>query len=345
MKVLLLAGGVGSRLWPLSTSKMPKQFAKIQTDKEGLSLFLYTYRRAMKLADPSDIYVVTNAIHREIVKEQLKQIGINAQDKNIIGEFEGKNTLPAILFGTKAACGDEDDIVAVFPSDHKIKDEDKFVQILSETEPLARENIVTFGMVPSHPSTEFGYIALEEKLGNGFRVKQFREKPDEETAKQFISDGYLWNSGVFMFSSKLIMSEAEKYVPKIFSAIDKYEDIKECYEHIEEKLSIDYGIMEKTALAAVVPMNVGWSDVGTFDAFYEAFEVDEDNNICPNCIGKYRSKNNMVLTADQKKVVLIDVEDLIVVEVNDVIMLCKKGNSHLIKKCVEDLKSQGSNLV
>lgn len=345
MKVILLAGGVGSRLWPLSTSKTPKQFAKIQTDKEGMSLFLYTYRRAMKLAKPEDIYVVTNAIHREIVKEQIESIGVKAEDKNVIGEFEGKNTLPAILFGTKVACGDQDDIVAVFPSDHKIKDEDKFVQILNETAAIAKDNIVTFGMVPMHPSTEFGYISPAEPLGNGFRVQQFREKPDKPTAETFIQNGYFWNSGVFMFSSKLIMAEAEKHVPDIYRAVAEYDDIKTCYDHITEKLSIDYGIMEKTALAAVVPMSVGWSDVGTFDAFFEAFETDENNTICPNCIGNYRSKNNMVLTSDGKKVVLLDVEDLIVIEENDVIMLCKKGHSHLIKQCVEDLKQQGSDLV
>lgn len=345
MKVLLLAGGVGSRLWPLSTAKTPKQFAKIQTDKEGMSLFLYTYRRAMKLAKPEDIYVVTNAIHRDIVKEQIESIGVKAEEKNVIGEFEGKNTLPAILFGTKAACGDEDDIVAVFPSDHKIRDEAQFVRILSETAALAKDNIVTFGMVPVHPSTEFGYISPAEALGNGFRVQQFREKPDRATAEEFIKKGYFWNSGVFMFSSKLIMAEAEKYVPGIYQAVAGYDDIKECYDHITEKLSIDYGIMEKTAVAAVVPMNVGWSDVGTFDAFFEAFGTDETGSVCPNCIGNYRSKNNMVLTPDAKKIVLIDVEDLIVIEENGVLMLCKKGNSHLIKQCVEDLKQQGSDLV
>lgn len=345
MKVILLAGGVGSRLWPLSTAKTPKQFAKIQTDKDGLSLFLYTYRRAMKLAKPEDIYVVTNAIHREIVKEQIESIGVKAEDKNVIGEFEGKNTLPAILFGTKVACGDEDDIVAVFPSDHKIKDEDKFVEILNETAEIAKNNIVTFGMLPMHPSTEFGYISPAESLGNGFRVQQFREKPDKETAEEFIKKGYFWNSGVFMFSSNLIMSEAEKYVPGIYRAVADYDDIKICYDHITEKLSIDYGIMEKTEVAAVVPMSVGWSDVGTFDAFYEAFETDEEHNICPNCIANYSGKNNLILTDNPKKVVMIDVEDLILVEVNGVLMVCKKGSSHLIKKCVEDLKEQNSDLI
>ena len=345
MKILLLAGGVGSRLWPLSTAKTPKQFAKIQTDKEGKSLFLHTYCRAMKLANPRDIYVVTSAIHRDVVKEQIKSLGIEPQDKNVIGEFEGKNTLPAILFGTKVACGDEDDIVAVFPSDHKIRDEEKFVSILQETEKIACDNIVTFGMVPSYPSTEFGYISPAEELGNGYRVQQFREKPDKATAEVFIQKGYLWNSGVFMFSSKLIMSEAKKHVPAMYNAIAEYNDIKTCYEHITDKLSIDYGIMEKTELAAVVPMSVGWSDVGTFDAFYEAFEVDKNNNICPNCVEQYDSKNNIVLTSSQKKIVLIDVEDLILVEENDVIMLCKKGHSHLIKRCVEDLKEHGSDLI
>lgn len=345
MKVLLLAGGVGSRLWPLSTAEIPKQFAKIQVDTEGLSLFQYTYKRSLKLASPEDIYVVTNAFHTQIVKEQIRALGYETSDKNVIGETVGKNTLPAILYGTRAACGEEDEIVAVFPSDHKILNEDLYADIIKSTAPLAKENIVTFGMLPTNPSTEFGYISPAEALGNGYRVKEFREKPDRETAVAFIKNGYLWNSGVFMFSSKVIMSEAQKHVPAIFSAVMDYDDITECYNHITENLSIDYGIMEKTDLAAVVPMDVGWSDVGMFDAFYDAFETDADNNLCVNCVSKSNSKNNIVLAAGGKPVALIDIDDVILVETDKVIMLCKKGSSHLIKNCVQELKEKNPELV
>lgn len=345
MKVLILAGGKGSRLWPLSKESCPKQFTADIPDNDGLTLFQSTFKRAMKLTDKNSIFVVTNACYKNLVAEQTAALCFDFADENIICETVGKNTLPAIVYGVKVACKNGDDNVLVFPSDHKIELEDEMLSIISDTQKLSENHIVTFGMTPTSPSTEYGYIEPDTATLNGYKVKNFKEKPCAQKAEEFIANGYLWNSGIFMFNSSVFMAEAKKHAEDIYTAITDSVSVEEAYSKIETGTSIDYGVMEKTDCAAVVKMSVGWSDLGGFDAFFKAFETDKNGNLCGEDTVNIDSKNNLVIAPDAKKVVLLGVEDLIVVEKDGVLLLCKKNESYRIKDAVETLKSVNPDLL
>lgn len=345
MKVIILAGGKGSRLWPLCKEECPKQFASIFPNDNGYTLFQSTLVGALKLTSKDNIFVVTNINYKSIATKQANALCGDFPQENIICETVGKNTLPAILYGVKVACKAEPSNVVVFPSDHKINKQDEMLRVIKETESLALNNIVTFGMTPDNPSVEYGYIEQGEKLLNGFKVKNFKEKPCRELAKEFLKLGYLWNSGIFMFNSALFMSEAQKYSPDIYKAITESTDIEACYANIAEGNSIDFGIMEKTDCAAVVPMNVGWSDLGGFDAIYSQLEGDASNNVCRTDLLALDSKNNLVISQNAEKVVLLGVEDIIAVEYNGILVLCKRNESYRIKDAVEQIKKDNPALL
>ncbi len=335
MKVIILAGGKGSRLWPLSEEDCPKQFVTDLPDNNRYSLFQMAYFRALRLADYKDIFVVSNKRYENIIKDQLEFLKIDLIEENLIFEEQGKNTLPAILYGIKMACKEEEDNVAVFSSDHKINDEYALSKIIELTSKVMKDKIVTFGMVPTNPSTEYGYVEPGEKFCNGYEVKHFIEKPDLKHAKKYLKKHYLWNSGMFLLDSKKFKEECKKYTPEIYDAIMNHNTLHDCYSAIEEGTSIDYGILEKTDCAAVVPANVGWSDLGGFDAFYGAFDGDENMNLCKQDLISLNSTNNLVMAQHTTKVVLIDVEDIIAIERNGVLLLCKKDKSYKIKEVVE----------
>lgn len=345
MKVIILAGGKGSRLWPLCKEECPKQFVSVFPDNNGYTLFQTTFMRALKLTEKDNIFIVTNINYKNIVSEQIDALCDGFADKNIICETVGKNTLPAILYGVKVACEKEDSNVVVFPSDHKIVQEEKMLSIIKNTEELALQSIVTFGMTPDKPSTEYGYIEMGESVLNGYKVLSFKEKPCLQQAKEFLKLNYLWNSGIFMFNSAVFMNQAQKHSSDIYNAIMENSNIDDCYDNIAEGISIDYGIMEKTDCASVVPMSVGWSDLGGFDAFFTAFECDENNNMCREDLLAINSKNNLVISESTKKTVLLGVEDVIAVEYNGVLMLCKRNESYRIKEAVEQLKKEKSDLL
>lgn len=345
MKVIILAGGKGSRLWPLCKENRPKQFASVFPDSNGNTLFQTTLKRSLKLTEKENIFVVTNINYKGFVTEQADAVCGEFPSENIICETVGKNTLPAILYGVKVACKNEADNVVVFPSDHQIKCEDEMMEVIKNTVELSKKSIVTFGMTPDKPSTEYGYIEPGETILNGYHVLNFKEKPCSEKAKEFIELNYLWNSGIFMFNSEVFIGEAKKYCENIYNAIMNYDTVDECYSHISEDLSIDYGIMEKTDCATVVPMNVGWSDLGGFDAFFTAYECDENNNLCREDVITIDSKNNLVISQHTKKAVLLGIDDVIAVEYNGVLMLCKRNESYRIKEAVQILKSENSDLL
>lgn len=341
MKVIILAGGSGTRLWPLSRERFPKQFIKLQGDKP--SLFQQTFTRSLLLANENDIYVVTNEKYKFLVMGAVEELGIKYDENNIIVEPEAKNTLPAIYAGVIEAAKKGNDSVVVFPSDHMISKSKEFAKIIKESEPLAKDSIITFGIKPDMPNTGYGYISPGEKKLNGYKVEEFKEKPDYEVAVTYVEEGYFWNAGIFMFNIDFFIDEVKKYAINIYKAFEGSTDIQEAFSKIDEKISIDYGIMEKSKNVTVAPVDIGWNDLGSFDSFYDVLEKDENSNIVNSDDIVIDSKNNFINSEDGKLVATVGVDDLIIVDNRDALLICKKDQSQKVKQVVETLKERNDS--
>ena len=341
MKTVILAGGKGTRLWPLSRELMPKQFIKLFDDR---SLFQRTVERAMLFSKPSEIFIVTNEAYRFRILDDLRELGIELPGENILLEPMAKNTLPAILWATLKIEEDfGDSVVAVLPSDHVIEANEAYMEAFENAEKLAKSHLVTFGIKPTRPHTGYGYIKPGERIGElGYRVAEFKEKPDLETAKRYVESGYYWNSGMFAFSTSLFIEEVRKHAPDVWEAFEEGGDIEEVYKRAPE-ISIDYGVMEKTDKAAVVPLNTFWSDLGSFDAIYEVLEKDEDGNAVKvsGHGAEYinlSSKRNLVMT--KRLTATIGVEDMIIVDTDDALLIAHRGEAQRVKEIFRILKER-----
>ncbi|WP_297470155.1 mannose-1-phosphate guanylyltransferase/mannose-6-phosphate isomerase [Thermococcus sp.] len=350
MKTVILAGGKGTRLWPLSRELMPKQFVRFLDEK---SLFQKTVERALMFSKPSEIFIVTNRNYRFRVLDDLRELGVEIPEENLLLEPAGKNTLPAILWATlriEEEFGDS--VVAVLPSDHLIEVNEAYERAFENAEKLAKSYLVTFGIKPTRPHTGYGYIKPGEKIAEdgtviGYTVTEFKEKPDFETAKRYVESGYYWNSGMFAFSSSLFIEEVQKHAPQVWEAFEESGDIEEVYNRVPE-ISIDYGVMEKTDKAAVVPLNTRWSDLGSFDAIYEVLEKDAEGNAI-RIRGKngyhvgVNSRNNLIMT--ERLTATVGVEDLIIIDTGDALLVAKKGESQRVKEVYKALKELGDERV
>ncbi len=345
MKTLILAGGKGTRLWPLSRELMPKQFIKIFDDT---SLFQKTVRRALLFSKPKEIFVVTNREYRFRVLDELRDMGVELPEDNILLEPVGKNTLPAIYWGLKTVHENfGKSKVAVLPSDHLIDANERYVEAFKTAEKLAGEYFVTFGIKPTRPHTGYGYIKPGEKLEGGYKVAEFKEKPDFETAKRYVEEGYYWNSGMFMFDTELFIEDVRNLAPEVYSAFEEAGSIEEAYELVPD-ISVDYGIMEKTARAAVVPLNVYWNDLGSFDAIYDAFEKDEGGNavkvrgLKAGYVG-IDSKSNLIMT--ERLTATVGVSDLVIIDTGDALLVAHRGETQKVKEVYRRLKERGDERV
>lgn len=338
MKTIILAGGSGTRLWPLSRERYPKQFIKLQGKLD--SLFQETFKRGLLISNIDDIYVVTNEKYKFLVMGAVEELGYSFKEDNILVEPEAKNTLPAIYAGVNKIIKTAHDSVVVFPSDHMITKNEEFASIIKESESLTNDSIITFGIQPDGPNIGYGYISPGEKKLNGYKVNSFKEKPTPEKAEEYISKGYYWNAGIFMFDSALFSREVEKYSFEIFTAFETSDNIKDAFSKINTKISIDYGIMEKSDKVAVVPVNIGWNDLGSFDSFYDIFEEDENKNISDDQNIIIDSKNNLIQSYNGKIVAAVGVEDLIIIDNRDALLVCKKDQSQKVKKVVDILKER-----
>jgi len=338
---VILAGGVGSRLWPLSRKLYPKQFQNLVNED---SLFQNTLQRLNEL-DINKNIIVCNNEHRFIVAEQLHQIDKNGE---IILETEGKNTAPAIALA--AFNSQDDDILLVLPSDHHIKDIQAFQQTIKKAIPYAKKDyFVTFGIKPTSAQTGYGYIkgsdVLEEEI---YKIDKFVEKPDKKTAQKYLKEGsYTWNSGMFMFKASTYLKTLKEqenlmfnFVQQSFESAVKDLDFIRPEKKYWEKIignSIDYAVMEKVDNAIVVSLDCGWSDLGAFDSLYELQEKDKNNNIILGDVINFNTTNSYI-NATNRLVATIGLNDCLVVETKDSVLVANKNNAQDIKKVVQQLE-------
>ncbi|KJF85809.1 mannose-1-phosphate guanyltransferase [Photobacterium phosphoreum] len=345
-----MAGGSGSRLWPLSRTHYPKQFISLVNDD---SMLQNTITRLDSLSKSEPIIICNNE-HRFMVAEQLRNIGVN--NASIILEPVGRNTAPAIaLAAFKAISDGNDPLLLVLAADHVITKESAFIESVNKAKDAANDGmLVTFGIVPSHPETGYGYIKQGKHLGNSlFQVEAFVEKPDLETAESYFSSKlYSWNSGMFLFKASTYLSELKKYNPEIYdicklAIASTYSDLdfirisKDIFDKCPDD-SIDYAVMEKTDKAIIVPMDAGWSDVGSWSALWGIHNKDEAGNACRGDV-LLDSTTNSYIYAQNKLVTTVGVSDLVIVETKDAILVAHKDKVQNVKNIVNRLKDMGRN--
>ena len=355
---LILCGGTGSRLWPLSRESYPKQYLDL-IDDSSKTLLQQTLERLHGIPHQEDPILICNEEHRFIVAEQLRTI--NVTPKKIILEPFACNTAPAVAIAALKAIKDgSDPILFVLASDHLIKDNQKFIKSISAAKDYAEKgNLVTFGIIPTAPEVGYGYIEsfqpLEIDSFIASPISKFIEKPDIEKAKQLVSDPrFTWNSGMFLFKASVFLKELEKYSPQViksckkalkenlldmdFQRLDK-EAFKEC-----PKISVDIAVMEKTKLGVVLPFNAGWSDIGSWKSIWEVSKKDKNGNVS---IGNVISKdsNNCYVRSESRLIVGLGIENLLIVETNDAVLIADKNHDQdvkqIVNKLIEDNRAEG----
>jgi mannose-1-phosphate guanylyltransferase len=350
--VIIMAGGVGSRFWPLSRREKPKQFLDILGS--GETLLQQTFRRFKSTCPKKNIYVVTSAEHKNITVEQL---GIDPS--NVLAEPFRRNTAPCIAYASFRILKENPDaIITVTPADHLIVKEEEFCHVIQESMDFVSKNdiLLTLGIKPDRPETGYGYIQADRKKpvkghDNLLMVKTFTEKPDIDLAKIFIQSGdFYWNSGIFIWNIKSIITAFEKYLPDMFAAFDEGHSffgtddeqsfITRTYTECRS-ISIDYGIMEKADNVYVMCSDIGWSDLGTWSSLYEHSASDKmGNSTISGNVFSYDNKGNIFNISPDKVAVIQGLDDYIVVETDDVLLIVKKSEEQNIKHYLEDVKKE-----
>ncbi|WP_201745088.1 mannose-1-phosphate guanylyltransferase/mannose-6-phosphate isomerase [Aidingimonas lacisalsi] len=349
---VILAGGSGTRLWPLSRQQYPKQFLTLEGDR---SLLQQTLARLDGLTSSAPI-VVGHEDHRFLVAEQLRQEGVEAA--SLLLEPEGRNTAPAVALAALAACRDgHDPLLLVLPADHRIEDADAFHQAVQHGSELAAQGyLVTFGVVPTHAETGYGYIQRGSPLGaQGFAVARFVEKPAEATARDYVDCGeYDWNSGMFLFRASRYLAELEWLQPAMAHAcqaalLGAEPDLDFLRPNAEaflacDSLSIDIAVMERTAHAAVVPLAAGWSDIGSWLAVWESGASDQHGNRLRGDV-LAESCRDLLVHAEHRLVAALGVSDLTIVETSDAVLVADRQRSQEVKSLVARLEATGRDEV
>ena len=364
LQPVVLSGGSGTRLWPLSRELYPKQLLPLVGDKTMLQ---ETLSRIYQIDEQSEKFdtvgqvnspiIVCNNEHRFLIAEQARQIGI--QGSRIILEPVGRNTAPALTLA--ALCSDPDSVLLVMPADHVINDVGQFRLACDTAYQLAQSGkLVTFGIVPQRAETGYGYIKVGSQLSNAtqnaYELEQFVEKPDAATAEEYVNSGnYLWNSGMFMMKASVWLAQLQEFQPDIFVAcetafkdgvndLDFFRADPNSFEKCPSD-SIDYAVMEKIVksnnnLGAVVPLDAGWSDVGAWSSLWEVGEQDKSGNVIKGDV-KNHDTNDCLLHAEHRLLATVGVKDLVVVETADAVLVADKNKAQDVKKIVDWLKEQG----
>ena len=347
---VIMAGGKGERFWPKSRTNLPKQFLNISGSK---SMIQQTISRLEKLIDISHIFIVTNELYAELIRAQIPSLPA----ENIIIEPIGKNTAPCL--GVASIIIEEkfpDSTMVVLPSDHIIENVEGFINIIKTAVEVAQlnGNLVTLGVQPTYPETGYGYIeSLDQKLQinemDVFRVRQFVEKPDYDTAKSYLDAGnFYWNSGIFIWKTKVIRQYIQEFMPDMhdvletmkaaFKESDRDEVIKKEFIRMPDQ-SIDYGIMEKANNIYVIPCIFGWDDVGSWTALDRINERDENGNVIKGNILNLDTKR-CIIESNGKLIATLGIEDLIIVETEDVTLICSKDKAQEVKLLLKELRAQ-----
>jgi len=372
MKALVLAGGSGTRLWPLSRKNYPKQFLKIDSrpgaDRcafDSGSLIQQTVLRLLKAVGPEDILIITNDEYKFHVKADLHSLpGVNRDHPgaNILLEPAKRNTAPAIALALgycreHLGCTGEE-VVFISPSDHIISPDAEFIEYLRAAEKIAEKgHIVTFGIKPAYPETGYGYIKVRNRKPEAkakktrttgrsrdiefFQVEKFTEKPDRKTAEGYIKQGgYYWNSGMFAFTIRAMEQEMKTHSPEIFRIYESgFSNMLSVFETMPD-ISIDYAVMEKSGKVVTLPMDIYWNDVGSWDSIFDVFPKDESGNVKIGDVITHGTKDTLVMS-DRRLIATVGIDNLLVVETDDAILIAKRGDAQKVKDVVDTLNKQG----
>lgn len=346
---ILMAGGVGSRFWPVSTTAFPKQFHDMLGT--GETLIQKTFHRLSQLIPKENIFILTNALYEDLVLRQLPTV----TKKQVLLEPAMRNTAPCILYASlKIQKENPEAVMIVAPSDHWIEDEAKFAQNVKQAFDFCENNdaLMTLGIQPTFPNTGFGYIEYDQTSDDAIKsVKQFREKPDYQTAKAFLQQGnFLWNAGIFMWSAKSVVKAFQFHQPQLFElfengiAIYNTDDedhfIAENYGK-SENISVDYAIMEHSKNVYVLPAEFDWNDLGTWGSLYDKLDKDQHQNTVVNARTLTEgATGNMIMTQDQKIVVVDGLKDYIIVDKSDVLLIYPKSKEQDIKQTLQKVKAK-----
>lgn len=346
---VIMAGGRGERFWPRSRKALPKQFLSLTDD--GKTMIQLTIERLKTIVDIEDTFIVTNKDYKGLVLEQIP----NIPEENVLLEPVARNTAPCIgLAAMHIKKKYEEAIMIVLPSDHLIKYNEIYLDTLQEAISIAREdnNLITIGITPSYPETGYGYINFERnsnnnKRNNIYKVNRFVEKPDLETAKEYLASGrYLWNSGMFVWKSSSILLNIRELLPGMYNGLEKIykaigysnaeDTLKDEFEKMQSE-SIDYGIMEKANDIYTIPGSFGWDDVGSWVALERINKTNDDGNIISGNVITVNTQKS-IIQAQDKLIATVGIKDLIIVDTEDALLIVNKEESQYIKKVIENLK-------
>ena len=347
MKVLILAGGSGTRLWPLSRKNYPKQFLKLNNQK---SLLQETMERLLKTVSSENIVVMTNKEYKFHVVSDLSSLPAGRPSvDNIILEPVGRNTAPAIALGMKYCMeklgAERNEVLFISPADHIIKPAERFAEYLKSAGEIAQKgHIVTFGIKPTRPETGYGYIKAkggeQGAKGNGyFPVETFAEKPDLATAQRYVHEGnYYWNSGMFAFSIGTMLDEFRKYAPEIRKMLDlSFDDLTAKFGEMPD-ISIDYAVAEKSDRIVVMPLDIYWNDIGSWDSLYEVIDKDDSGNIKMGDTITIDTKDTLIIS-NKRLISTIGMEDCLIVDTDDAVLIAKKGETQKVREIVKKLNA------
>lgn len=344
-----MAGGVGTRLWPVSRQHFPKQFHDVLGI--GESLLQLTYQRLLDVCPSENIYIISNEDYYGLIKEQLPAL----TDDQILLEPELRNTAPCVAYAFhKIARKNPEANLIVSPADHLIVKQDQFSTLAKKALAMAsgKDVLITFGITPTRPDTGYGYIEFDHQSGQDiYPVKAFKEKPDEATAQQFLASGnFVWNSGIFVWSLSAIRKSYAQYLPTVnelfaegtnhYYSEQEKSFIAKVYGHCMN-VSIDYGILEKADNVYVMPADFGWTDLGTWRSIDSQQQKDSHSNSLQGEVMVYDTRNSFIKVADHKMAVVQGLDNYIVVVADDAVMICKKDQEQMVKKFLQDIKEKG----